>query len=708
MITEEEIRDIEAKPTDDISQENFWNLNKAATVNLMRNPGAALKFAKKAHKIARLLNTQAELAQAWFIMGNSLRMTGDGQKATSWFNKAIKAFIQLEDYGNLARAKGSLAGHYSNIGQLDRALSCYKEIAVVFEQTGDTRSQIINLANIADIYLMKCEYSEAIEHFRMSIDLCQVQELPEMEVSSLCKLGAIYDRLFDYSKNLECCQAALIKAEKTSNPYLIGQVQCSLGNAYLSLRKYDRALEYFELSLAVGREYDIPNYIGGNLSNIADVLQYLGKLEEAFAYAQEALKYDLMSDEIYTHAMDYVSLGKLLLQLERWEEADHYLETGIEIARTGKLLNPEIYGSVLLAKSLIRQKQFDKAESVILPLLEATDEFPVSESRLDVLETLSMLNSAMGNYETAYKFLTDYHEIARKYYDQESDRRARFLQISFEAERMENEKKWLTEQNQVLQKRVDEEVAKVREKDRLLVQQEQMALLGKITAGIAHELHNPLAAIKQTVEITLKSLETSDQKQTFMSRKQFDIHLMLNRINRLVEIIKVIAHSPDKFLDQPFDLNAVVVEFIDLFSNRILADDVNLITDLEDKLPQVYGDSIRFIQVISILVSNANDALASERNGETKKIVIRTFRKHNNVIFEIEDNGCGMPEGVLSEAPQPFFTTKDVGKGMGMGLAIAYSIVKNMNGKIEIDSKYRKGTKIQITIPIIDNRRSYD
>jgi C4-dicarboxylate-specific signal transduction histidine kinase len=552
---------------------------------------------------------------------------------------------------------------------------------------------------------MKCEYSAAIKHFRRSIDLCHIQELPELEVSSLCKLGAIYDRLFDYSKNMECCQEALKKAEKTSNPYLIGQVQCSLGSAYLSLRKYDSAREYFELSLAVGREYDIPNYIGGNLSNIADVLQWQGKFEEALEYAKEALKYDIMSDEIYTHAMDHVSLGRLLIKLERWDEADHNLETGIEIARAAKLLNTEINGSVLLAQSLIRQKQFNKAERLILPLLETTDDFPVSESRLDILETLSILNSAMGNHEIAYKYLTEYHDISKKYLDQESDRRAQLLLISFEAERLENEKKWLTEQNQVLQQRVDEEVAKVREKDRLLVQQEQMALLGRITAGIAHELHNPLAAIKQTVDITLKSLETSDHKQTFISKKQLDVHLMLNRINRLVEIVKVIAHSPDKFSDQPFDLNAIVIEFIDLFSTRILTDDINLITELGDKLPLVYGDNIRFIQVLSVLVSNANDALAIEENLTTKTILIRTYRKNNSVILELEDNGCGIPEGILSQAPQPFLTTKDVGKGMGMGLVIAYSIVKSMNGMIKIESNHRKGTKIQITIPIMDHRR---
>ncbi|MCB5287661.1 MAG: tetratricopeptide repeat protein [Candidatus Cloacimonetes bacterium] len=705
MISEAEIRDIEAAPTDEISQENFWSLNKAATINLLRNPGAALRFAKKALEIAKILNTKAELAQAWFIMGNSLRMIGDGQKAKPWFTKAIKAFDQLEDYGNMARAKGSLAGHYANIGQFDLALGYYEEINLVFEHADDTRSQIINLANIADIYLMKCEYSAAIKHFRRSIDLCHIQELPELEVSSLCKLGAIYDRLFDYSKNMECCQEALKKAEKTSNPYLIGQVQCSLGSAYLSLRKYDSAREYFELSLAVGREYDIPNYIGGNLSNIADVLQWQGKFEEALEYAKEALKYDIMSDEIYTHAMDHVSLGRLLIKLERWDEADHNLETGIEIARAAKLLNTEINGSVLLAQSLIRQKQFNKAERLILPLLETTDDFPVSESRLDILETLSILNSAMGNHEIAYKYLTEYHDISKKYLDQESDRRAQLLLISFEAERLENEKKWLTEQNQVLQQRVDEEVAKVREKDRLLVQQEQMALLGRITAGIAHELHNPLAAIKQTVDITLKSLETSDHKQTFISKKQLDVHLMLNRINRLVEIVKVIAHSPDKFSDQPFDLNAIVIEFIDLFSTRILTDDINLITELGDKLPLVYGDNIRFIQVLSVLVSNANDALAIEENLTTKTILIRTYRKNNSVILELEDNGCGIPEGILSQAPQPFLTTKDVGKGMGMGLVIAYSIVKSMNGMIKIESNHRKGTKIQITIPIMDHRR---
>lgn len=707
MITEEEIRDIEAKPTDDISQENFWNLNKAATINYMRNPGAALEFAKKAHKIAKVLNTRVELAQAWFIMGNSLIVTGDGHKAIPWLNKAIKAFNQLEDYSNMARAKGSLAGYYSNTGQLDSALSCFEDITSVFEQTRDTRSQIINHANIADVYLRKCEYSKAIKHFRMSIDLCKIQELPEVEVSSLCKLGAIYDRLFDYAKNLECCQTALKIAEQTSNPYLVGQVQCSLGSAYLSLKRYDSAREYFELSLAVGREYDIPYYIGGNLSNIADVLQYQGKYQEALAYAQEALKYDLMSDDSYAHAMDYVALGKLSLQLGMLDDADHYLATGIEIASTANLQYPAINGSVLLAKSMIRQKQFDKAESLVLPLLETTDDFPVSENRLDILETLSMLNSAMGKHEIAYKYLTEYHEISRKYLDQENDRRAQFLKISFEAERMENEKKWLTEQNQVLQQRVEEEVAKVREKDRLLVQQEQMALLGRITAGIAHELHNPLAAIKQTVDITLRSLETSDLKQSFMAKKQFDIHLMLNRINRLVEIIKVIAHSPDKFSDQAFDLNATVIEFIDLFSTRILTDDVTLITDLEDRLPLVYGDNIRFIQVLSVLVSNANDALAMRKGSKSKTIVIKTYHKSKSIILELEDNGCGMPEGILSKAPQPFFTTKDVGKGMGMGLAIAHSIIESMNGMIDINSNPKKGTKIQISIPILDQRRMH-
>ncbi|MDD3024009.1 MAG: ATP-binding protein, partial [Syntrophomonadaceae bacterium] len=354
------------------------------------------------------------------------------------------------------------------------------------------------------------------------------------------------------------------------------------------------------------------------------------------------------------------------------------------------------------AKSLIRHKQFVKAERLILPLLETTDDFLVSESRLDILETLSILNSAMGNHEIAYKYLTEYHDISKKYLDQESDRRAQLLLISFEAERLETEKKWLTEQNQILQQRVDYEVAKVRDKDRLLIEQEQMALLGRITAGISHELYNPLAAIKQTVEITLKSLEKSNQTQSYISQKQLDIYQMLNRINRLVEIIKVIAHSPDRFLDNPFDLNAIVMEFIDLFSTRILSEDVNLVTNLEEKLPHVYGDSIRFMQVISVLVSNANDAFALEESNKIKKIEIRTYRKQSNVVLELEDNGCGMSSVILENATQPFFTTKDVGKGMGMGLSIAFSIIEKMNGELKIKSKYGMGTKIRITIPVIE------
>jgi C4-dicarboxylate-specific signal transduction histidine kinase len=164
----------------------------------------------------------------------------------------------------------------------------------------------------------------------------------------------------------------------------------------------------------------------------------------------------------------------------------------------------------------------------------------------------------------------------------------------------------------------------------------------------------------------------------------------------------VIAHSPDRFLDNPFDLNAIVIEFIDLFSTRILSDDVNLVTKLEEKLPHVYGDSIRFMQVISVLVSNANDALALEETNIIKKIEIRTYRKQGNVVLELEDNGCGMSSVTLENATQPFFTTKDVGKGMGMGLSIAFSIIEKMNGELKINSKHGMGTKIRITIPVIE------
>lgn len=93
MITEEEVRDIEAKPTNEISQENFWNLHKAASINYMRNPMAALKFAKKAHKIAKILNSQAELAQAFLSWVIRLERLGMARKQFLGLTKLSKPLI---------------------------------------------------------------------------------------------------------------------------------------------------------------------------------------------------------------------------------------------------------------------------------------------------------------------------------------------------------------------------------------------------------------------------------------------------------------------------------------------------------------------------------------------------------------------------------------------------------------------------------------
>lgn len=264
-----------------------------------------------------------------------------------------------------------------------------------------------------------------------------------------------------------------------------------------------------------------------------------------------------------------------------------------------------------------------------------------------------------------------------------------------------------------------------------LVQSEKMAGIGQLSAGIAHEINNPagfvltnLNCLEKNIETLFQSMEdvirliaeyfphsdntgefyeslkriTETRKIQFIKKDMPDLISQTiegaQRIKKIVGNLKNFSHPGEKE-KRPINVNVEIDKVLDLINNEIKYN-CEVIKDLKE-VPLILANPQQLEQVFINIIINAGQAIY-------KKGIIRisTYLKDPVVIIEISDNGKGISEDAISQIFNPFFTTKDVGKGTGLGLSIVYGIIKDHNGQINVYSKIGEGTRVVISLPVMD------
>lgn len=234
-----------------------------------------------------------------------------------------------------------------------------------------------------------------------------------------------------------------------------------------------------------------------------------------------------------------------------------------------------------------------------------------------------------------------------------------------------------------------------------LVQSSKMAALGKLAAGIAHEVNNPLAVIKEKIGwmqdlLTEEDVAKSKNMQEFEdAAKKIDFHV--DRAKKVTHRLLGFARRMEPVREQ-VDINKLVDETLDFLRNEAHYRNINIVTDYCADLKNTVSDSSQLQQVFLNILNNAIDAV--EKNGEVR-VSTRLSRKDQEIIVTISDNGPGIPDEVLQRIFDPFFTTKEVGKGTGLGLSISYNIIQNLGGRIMVASEKSKGTDFTIYLPVV-------
>jgi len=269
------------------------------------------------------------------------------------------------------------------------------------------------------------------------------------------------------------------------------------------------------------------------------------------------------------------------------------------------------------------------------------------------------------------------------------------------------------QQKEALQKIVDE----LKSTQTQLVQQEKLASLGALTAGIAHEIKNPLNFVNNFSELSnelIKEFKTSnseDERNEILA----DLEINLQKINehgkRADSIVKnMLQHSRNGSGEKQLsDINQICEEYFNLAFHGKRATDANfnceIVKNLDANLPRVNCVVQDISRVILNLINNAFDAVRErEIEGKTpnyKPTVTLSTQQINNIIsISIHDNGKGIPQHIQEKIFEPFFTTKPAGQGTGLGLSLSYDIVKAQGGEMKLETVEGEGSEFLILLPL--------
>jgi signal transduction histidine kinase len=220
-----------------------------------------------------------------------------------------------------------------------------------------------------------------------------------------------------------------------------------------------------------------------------------------------------------------------------------------------------------------------------------------------------------------------------------------------------------------------------------LLQADKLSSLGRIAAGMAHEIKNPLAAIKGMTQAIDKNINDPE----FLADLQRVVPKEIDRLDGLVDGMIQLG-KPPRLIMAPVRLNELIEHDLKLFEHRCRAHQVTIVKEL-GQLPEINADPQQLTQVITNLILNAIQAMP---NGG--KLKLSTSATADAVVLEIADTGRGIPAEKLKDIFEPFFTTRE--EGLGLGLAITYQIIKSHKGEITVESQPGEGTTFQIKLPL--------
>ena len=250
-----------------------------------------------------------------------------------------------------------------------------------------------------------------------------------------------------------------------------------------------------------------------------------------------------------------------------------------------------------------------------------------------------------------------------------------------------------------LEDRVDQKTCELKRAHEHVLHVEKMATIGKMAAVVAHEINNPLSGILTYARLLKKWIQRGEAETTKKKDAEQCLDLIADESRRCGDLVKnLLTFSRTSPMNvQTTNLNSVVDRSVILVAHQLELNGVELHLDLPSNLPMVQCDPGQIEQVLLALIMNAIDAM---QRGGNLWVRTRVEDETDELAIEVRDDGSGIPPEILPRIFEPFLTTKETGKSVGLGLAVSRNIIEHHRGRVEVQSEVGKGTTFTVTLPM--------
>lgn len=687
----EELKKLSTKPN--YTKDTIY-LNKSNELGFLlaeTNPDSAFQFLDNQIVLCRKAGFKKGESDALKIYGNALQNKGDFANSLTYYQDALLIAESLDDKKLVPGILNNIGLVHYNLGNYAEALSKFYEAIKGAENTGNLYVKAAALNNIASIYFEQEKLEEAKSKYQEMLQIYQ-------------KLGN---------------QGRVILAYN------------NIGDVELKQNKPLQALENLKIGHRSALELDSPEYIEMTARTLAGIYAALDSSEKAEAYYRQSI--EIAKDKGYgvPYSQSLIGIAELFFKQENYQEAFNYVNEGlIQAQRMGQPMQLR-NANELLAKILEKQGDFEGA-------LEKYKLFKQFSDSINNTQGKRLATALESEYEFSKRTLEFEKAALRQQwlFYLSILGLITFLVILFLVYRNRNNLnkafQSLKEKNSEIETKntvLENTLTQLKSTQQLLIQSEKMASLGELTAGIAHEIQNPLNFVNNFSELSMELLDEMNQEieKGDLEEAKFlasELKGNLSRINthgkRAGSIVKgMLEHSrKSEGKKEPTDLNQLADECLRLSFHGLRAKDKSFNADfktaLDTSLPQVDVVSQDIGRVLLNLINNAFYACTEQphdqgnsttdlgENSQKAKpqVTISTQKTSKEAIITVSDNGPGIPEAIREKIFQPFFTTKPSGKGTGLGLSLSYDIIKAHGGDLKVESKVGEGTSFYIHLPL--------
>jgi signal transduction histidine kinase len=655
-------------------------------------------------------------------------------------NQALSISTQIDFQKGKGIAFLDLSAYYYLTDQYDESKKDANLALKIFEEVKDKSKIAESYLELGGLDMLLGNTGETLKFFYAALKIYEELKDNKQIANCLSAIGLTYYQAEDYEQSLIAYTGALNKYKEMNTE--IGSEQCYIyiANIYNVQKKYREALNYdstgLKISIAEGNKLGQAwaySCMGDILFQQIDLSQSNKSNNQQTKSLMEALKNYEQSLNNYRDVGDgggmgdtYERVSEVDIRLHKFSEAKKYADSAL-----------------LIAKKINAKDNLEKSYQVLAKVDSAQGNYKQAYEhyKLHILYRDSIINeeAKRKSLQTSMQYDFDKKESIAKAEQDKKDAEAKRIKnqqyfaiaalgvlglavliialIQFRNNKQKQKANLLiTRQKQ----KVEATLTELKSTQAQLIQSEKMASLGELTAGIAHEIQNPLNFVNNFSEVNTELIDElkEERKKEIRDFKNEDdilndIKENEQKINhhgkRADAIVKgMLQHSRSSTgVKEPTNINALADEYLRLSYHGLRAKDksfnANFKTDFDESIGNINIVPQDIGRVLLNLYNNAFYAVTEKAkqktNGYEPTISVSSKKVNNRVELTVKDNGNGIPQKVVDKIFQPFFTTKPTGEGTGLGLSLSYDIVKAHGGELKVETKEGEGSRFIIDLP---------